>query len=157
MTHRAINFWFACFVFAFASSLVAAPPEPCAMLTTAQAGAALGGTVGTGKPLGATVCEWKQEGKPGTASLRLDITVITPDRFARTKSAFAGTVTNVSGVGDDAYYATIKSGQTINTGLSVKKGDTAVVIRVMGIGGQKPVEEYQAKEKAVAQAILPKL
>jgi hypothetical protein len=49
----------------------------------------------------------------------------------------------------------LKTGNTTNTTLNVKKGDTAVVVRVFG--GQKPVEEYQAKEKAVAQAILPKL
>ena len=157
MRHRTIAAWFACFMFAFAGPLVAAPPEPCALLTPAQATAALGATVGAGKPLASTVCEWKEEGKAGAALLRLDITVITPERFARTKSATIGTVTSVSGVGDDAYYATIKSGQTINTGLSVRKGGTAVVVRVMGIGGQKAVEEYQAKEKAVAQAILPKL
>ena len=157
MRHRTITVWFACFVFAFAISLVAAPPDPCTLLTAAQASAALGATVPAGKPLAPTVCEWKEEGKAGAALLRLDITVITPERFARTKSATIGTVTNVNGIGDDAYYATLKSGQTINTGLSVKKGGTAVVIRVMGIGGQKTVEEYQAKEKAVAQTILPKL
>jgi hypothetical protein len=155
MTHRAITVSFACFVFAFGSPLVAAPPDPCTLLTAAQASATLGATVPAGKPLAPTVCEWRQEGGAGTALLRLDITVITPERFARTKSATIGTVANVSGVGDDAYYATIKSGQTINTGLSVKKGQTAVVIRVMG--GHKSVEEYQAKEKAIAQAILPKL
>jgi hypothetical protein len=39
--------------------------------------------------------------------------------------------------------------------LNVKKGDSAVVIRVFG--GKQPVEEYQSKEKAVAQTIVPRL
>jgi len=39
--------------------------------------------------------------------------------------------------------------------LNVRKGATAVVIRVSG--GTKSAEEYQAKEKAVAVALLPKL
>jgi len=64
-------------------------------------------------------------------------------------------VTNVGGIGDDAFFATLNTGTTTNTTLNLKKGDSAVVIRVYG--GKKPVEEYQAKEKAVAQAILPKL
>jgi hypothetical protein len=155
MTHRTLVVWFAYVVFVCARPLVAAPLDPCTLLTSAQASAALGATVPAGKPLAPTVCEWREEGKVGTAALRLDITVITPERFAQTKSATVGTVTNVSGVGNDAYYSTIPSGATISTGLSVKKGDTAVVIRVMG--GHKAVEEYQAKEKAVAQTILPKL
>jgi hypothetical protein len=67
----------------------------------------------------------------------------------------SGAVASVGGVGDDAYYATMKTGRSTVTTLNVKKGDTAVIIRVSG--GTKPVEEYQAKEKAVAQAIVPKL
>jgi len=61
------------------------------------------------------------------------------------KSVAIGTVTNISGVGDDAYYSTLKTRNTTDTTLNVKKGVAAVVIRVSG--GQKPVEEYQAKEK----------
>jgi hypothetical protein len=155
MTHRTFTVWFAYFVFGSAIALLAAPSDPCTLLTSAQASVALGAAVSVGKPLASTVCQWQQEGKTGIEALKLDLTFITPDRFARTKSATVGNVTNAAGVGDNAYYSTIKSGSTINTGLYVKKGDTAIVIRVFA--GHKTAEEYQAKEKAVAQAILPKL
>ena len=138
-----------------AVSLVAAPADTCALLTSAQASAALGGTVGGGTPVAGKVCQWQQQGKAGAELLKLDLNLITTDRFARMKSVTAGTVTNVGGLGDDAYYSTLKTGHTTITTLNVKKGDSAVVIRISG--GEKPVEEYQAKEKAVAQAILPKL
>jgi len=158
MTHRMISSFLAvsiCFVFGTAIAIVAAPSDPCTLLTPAQASAALGGTVAAGKPLAGTVCQWQQQGKAGTELLKLDVNLITVERFARMKSVTVGTVTNVGGLGDDAYYSTLKTGRISITTLNVKKGETAVVIRVSG--GEKPVEEYQAKEKAVAQAILPKL
>ena len=155
MTHRTIAVWLTGVALAFATSLVAAPPDPCTLLTPAQVTAALGGTVGAGKSLASKSCRWQQEGKAGAAVLLLDVTFLTPDRFAHTKSVTIGTVANVGGLGDDAFYSTLKTGRTTVTTLNVKKGDVAVVIRVSG--GEKPVEEYQAKEKAVAQALLPKL
>jgi hypothetical protein len=158
MTHRMMSSFSAiliCFTFGSAFSSVAAPADPCALLTPAQAGAAIGGTVTAGKSITGNVCQWQQEGKTGAALLKLDINVITPDRYARMKSVTVGTITNVGGLGDDAYYSTLKTGATTITTLNIKKGETAVVIRVSG--GEKPVEEYQAKEKAVALAILPKL
>jgi hypothetical protein len=158
MTHRRMSSFFAvfiCFTFGSAFSIVAAPPDPCALLTPAQGGAALGGTLSAGKSVGGNLCLWHQEGKTGAALLQLDVNVITVDRYAHMKSVTTGTITNVGGLGDDAYYSTLKTGATTITTLNIKKGATAVVIRVSG--GQKPVEEYQAKEKAVAQAIVPKL
>jgi hypothetical protein len=141
---------------ASSSRVAAAPPsDPCALLTTAEASAALGGTVSGGKPIAGGVCQWSQQGKPGDVLLKLDVDLITPDRYARMKSGFVGTVTPVSGLGDDAFYATLQRGKTTLTTLNVKKGGAAVVIRVTG--GTKPAQEYQAKEKAVAQALVPKL
>jgi len=66
-----------------------------------------------------------------------------------------GTVNNVSGLGADAFYNTLKTAHTTSTTLNVKKGDTFVVIRVSG--DEKRAEEYQAQEKAIAQVIVPKL
>jgi hypothetical protein len=125
------------------------------LLTQSQVGAALGGTVDAGKPLTSQTCHWGQQGTVGDALLKLDVTIITPDRFARMKAVTAGTVTSVGGLGDDAFYATLKTANTTLTTLNIKKGDAAVTIRVSG--GSKPAEEYQAKEKAAAQALLPKL
>ena len=101
------------------------------------------------------MCQWSQQGKPGDVLLKLDVTVVTPERYTRMKTVTVGTVTPVAGLGDDAYYSTFQQGRTTLTTLNVKKGNAAVTIRVSG--GTKPAEEYQAKEKAVAQAIVPKL
>jgi hypothetical protein len=87
--------------------------------------------------------------------LKLDVNLITPDHFTRLKTVTAGTVTNVSGLGDDAFYSTFTQGHTTLTTLNIKKGSAAVTIRVSG--GTKPADEYQAKEKAVAVALIPKM
>jgi len=133
----------------------AAPSDPCALLTAAQVSAALGGTVGNGKSLASAVCHWSQEGKAGDPLLKLDVTVITPEHFTRLKTVTIGTVTSASGLGDEAFYSTLTQGHTVITTLNIRKGATAVVIRVSG--GAKSADEYQAKEKAVAVALLPKL
>ena len=138
------------------SAGVAAPPsDACALLTTAQASAALGGSVGSGKGLATGLCQWVQQGKPGDVLLKLDVNLITPEHFTRLKTVTIGTVTNVGGLGDAAFYSTFTQGRTTLTTLNVQKGSAAVTIRVSG--GAKPAEEYQAKEKAVAAALLPKL
>ena len=139
-----------------ASTAIAAPPtDACGLLTPAQASAALGGTVGAGKSVESTACQWAQQGRPGDVLLKLDVNLVTPERYARLKSVTVGTVTPAAGLGDDAYYSTLQQGRTTLTTLNVRKGNTAVVIRVSG--GAKPAEDYQAKEKAVAQVIVPKL
>jgi hypothetical protein len=138
------------------STCVAAPPtDACALLTPAQVGAALGGSVGPGKALTKDVCQWSQQGKTGDVLLKLDINLVTVDHFTRLKTVTLGTVTNVGGLGDEAFYSTFTQGRTTLTTLNIKKGDAAVVIRVSG--GTKPAEEYQAKEKAVAAALVSKL
>ena len=137
------------------SGLSARAGTPCDLLTPAQVATVLGGSVATGKSLATTVCQWAQQGKPGDELLKLDVDLVTVDRFARMKTVTAGTVTGVSGLGDDAYYSTLQTGRTTLTTLNVKKGNAAVTIRVSG--GMKPVEEYQQKEKLAAQALLPKL
>jgi hypothetical protein len=137
------------------TGLGAPPSDPCALLTTAQVSAALGAPVGGGKSLATTVCQWLQQGKPGDELLKLDVTLVTIARFTRLKTVTLGTVTNVGGLGDEAFYSTFKTTNTTLTTLNVKKGDAAVVIQVSG--GKKPAEEYQTKEKAVAQVLVPKL
>jgi hypothetical protein len=133
----------------------ATPADACSLLTAEQVSAALGGSVGPGKTLATSVCQWTQLGKPGDVLLKLDVNLITPDHFTRLKTVTAGTVTNVSGLGDDAFYSTFTQGHTTLTTLNIKKGSAAVTIRVSG--GTKPADEYQAKEKAVAVALIPKM
>jgi hypothetical protein len=71
------------------------------------------------------------------------------------KSVTVGTVTGVTGMGDDAFFSTMNTTNLAITTLNIKKGNVAVTIRVSG--GKKPAAEYQTKEKAVAQALVPKL
>lgn len=138
------------------SSGIAQPSaDVCSLLTAAQVSAALGGSVAPGKMLVKGVCQWTQLGKPGDVLLKLDVTLITPEHFTRLKTVTVGTVTNVSGLGDEAFYSTFTQGHTTLATLNVKKGPSAVTIRVSG--GTKPAEEYQAKEKAVAVALVPKI
>ena len=131
------------------------PADVCSLLTTEQVSAALGGSVAAGKALTKGVCQWTQLGKPGDVLLKLDINLITPEHFTRLKTVTVGTVANVGGLGDEAFYSTFTQGHTTLATLNVKKGSSAVTIRVSG--GTKPAEEYQAKEKAVALALVPKL
>jgi len=137
------------------TSVAATPTDACALLTTAQISAALGGSVAPGKALATGLCQWIQQGKPGDALLRLDVTLVTPEHFTRLKTVTLGTVTNVGGLGDEAFYSTFTQGRTTLTTLNIKKGGAAVTIRVSG--ATKPAEEYQTKEKAIALALLPKL
>jgi len=120
-----------------------------------QVSAPLGGTVGSATPLATGVCQWTQHGTPGEVLLKRDVNVVTPERFTRVKTVTIGTVTIVGGLGDEAFYSTFTQGHTTLTTLNIKKGTAAVTIRVSG--GTKPAEEYQAKEKAVAVALLSKL
>ncbi len=141
-----------------ASMSVAAPPaDACALLTMEQVSAALGGPIGPAKPLATGICQWTQQGKPGEPLFKLDVNLVTPDHFARLKTVTLGTVTNVGGLGDEAFYSTFTQGHTTLTTLNVRKGTAAVTIRVSVSGGTRPAEEYQAKEKAIALALLPKL
>jgi hypothetical protein len=154
MTHYATTI--ATLLLLFPSTSAAAPAtDPCALLTTAQVSAALGGAVGPAKPLVTGVCQWTQQGKPGDVLMKLDVSLISAEHFTRLKTVTIGTVTNVSGLGDYAFYSTFTQGHTTLTTLNIKKGTAAVTIRVSG--GTKPAEEYQAKEKAVAVALLSKL
>jgi hypothetical protein len=137
------------------TGMTAPPTDACSLLTTAQVSAALGGSVGPGRSLAKGLCQWTQQGKPGDVLLKLDVNLITPEHFTRLKTVTVGTVTNVGGLGDEAFYSMFTQGQTTLTTLNIKKGSAAVTIRVSG--GTKPAEEYQAKEKAVAVALVPKI
>lgn len=137
------------------SAMAQPSADACSLLTTEQVSAALGGSVGPGKSLTKGVCQWTQLGRPGDVLLKLDVTLITPEHFTRLKTVTVGTVANVSGLGDEAFYSTLTQGHTTLATLNVKKGASAVTIRVSG--GTKPAEEYQAKEKAIAVALVPKM
>jgi hypothetical protein len=155
LTTRGATIFLIVLVLSRCTARAAPPTDACSLLTPAQVGAALGGSVGPGKALANGLCQWTQQGKPGDVLLKLDVNLITPEHYARLKAVTLGSVTAAPGLGDEAFYSTFTQGRTTLTSLNVKRGAAAVTIRVSG--GAKPAEEYQAKEKAVAVALVPKL
>lgn len=142
------------FLLASRPAAAAPPTDACSLLTQAQVTAAVGVPVDPGKAVVATACQWQQPGKTGANLLKLDVTIIKVEQFNAGKTMGGpATSTPVDGLGDDAYYSVLAAAKIAT--LRVKKGNVAFAIRVWG--GVRPLDEAQAKEKAVAQAILSKL
>jgi len=79
------------------------------------------------------------------------LTITTVQSFTNGKTPFKGiTKEPTNGVGDDAYYITTPG---FGTGLSVKKGDSALQIRLYGF----PLDQIKAIEKTLAQQALSKI
>jgi hypothetical protein len=122
--------------------------DPCAIVTPDQVGKVLNMKVGAGEPIGTTGCQWV-----GTASQRVRITLSFMDGqdFQVMKTPLPGVKkTPVSGVGDDAFYATVGPLTT----LSVKSGKTIFGVAVYGVQGQ---DKQMAIEKALALDVTGKL
>jgi len=141
-------------VAASAGAAIGAAPDACALISTAQVSSALGVTVNPGKATLPGACQWDQPGKPGESLWTLRVNFADKDRWklAATTPQPGVTITPVAGLGDDAFYY---SRGTQLTSLSLKKGDTAVVVRLSG--GKGSIPEIEAKEKLVAQQIVNKL
>jgi len=137
----------------FDGATFGAPTDPCSLLTPAQVGAALGVTVGAGKALAPTLCEWKPEGQSGPKTPKLDVTIQTPRAFEAAKTQVGGGITKtpVSGVGDEAVSGTTPKFATV---LTVKKGDFVFVVHVFPFSDG---DEMKAKEKALALQVLAKI
>lgn len=139
----------------------APPTDACALLTQAQVSAALGVSVGAGQrvmPNTATICGWQVPGESSMSRKRVVASIYTQlgsrtpvDRFNTAKTPIKGiTKTPVSGVGDDAIYATTPG---LGTGLIFRKGASAFDVRVYGF----PPEQIKEKEKTLALDIIGKL
>ena len=118
-----------------------AATEPCKLLTSAEIGAALGATFAAGEPIGTTGCSWS------SASPHMIVTVSLwpPAEWDRIKAGggIPGTkITPVSGLGDDAFYATIPQYVV----LYVKKGQTVYLFKVYGV-------KDQAKQMSVEKTL----
>ncbi|HTS81039.1 MAG TPA: hypothetical protein VMH40_10610 [Myxococcaceae bacterium] len=124
-----------------------AAPELCKLLTPAQVGAALGGTFEAGEPIGTTGCSWSSAKPHVIVSLSLP-----PGEWDRLKSSpLPGiTFTPASGLGDDAFYATLAP----YTMLYVKKGKAVYLFKVYGV--QDKAKQMSA-EKTLALDALAKL
>ena len=152
------------FLFAvFGSSVAhAAPPtDACSLLTSAEVSAALGVSVGAGEkivPNSTALCGWEVPGEKSMDRKRVVLSIYTQmgsrtpvDRFNAAKTPMKGiTKEPVSGVGDDAIFATTPG---FGTGLIFRKGNAAFDVRVYGF----PVDQLKAKEKTLAQSVLAKL
>jgi hypothetical protein len=135
---------------------VAAPSgDACALLTPAQVGAALGVPVGAGSyvtPTFKKTCTWTSTTSGGgyVTLLLQDVSGFDGGKRLAQVGAKNVSLTSISGVGDDAYYLVVGD----QVGLIVKKGNGAFKVAVYA---HIAVESKEAKEKALAQNVLPGL
>ncbi len=134
-------------------SVSAAPPDPCAVLTTAQVSEALGVPVAEGKHLATALCEWAPVDAAAAKGKRLDVSFQDRRAFDYAKTPVPGTTITkvpVTGIGDEAVLGTTKN---VGTGLTVRKGDVVFNVFLRGL----PDDQTAAKEKALALEILHKI
>jgi hypothetical protein len=122
--------------------------QPCALLTPEQVGGALGTSVSAGQPIGTTGCQWSPPNQSGTI---VTISLWDGQKFAAAKAALPSvTKEPVSGLGDDAFFATFGN----LTSLSVKKGAVDIVFHLYGIPDKARQETI---EKTLAAEALAKI
>lgn len=139
-----------CTVAAFTSGVATAQGSgsPCTLLTQAQIDAALGATVGAGQPIGTTGCSWTAPGQP--KNMTVTVSIWPPNGFGTMPPMPGLTKTELGGVGDGAFYATIAG----LTSLSVKKGNKVFVLHLYGVPGDA---RQMAVEKTLAAEVLARL
>ncbi len=135
---------------------MAAPAEDaCALLTSAQVGAALGVSVGVGSHVAPTfkkTCTWNATASDGGF---VTLMLQDPGGFEGGKqlgqmASKTVSLTSISGVGDDAYYLAV--GEQV--GLVVKKGNAVFKVAVYA---HMPLKDKEAKERSLAQQVLVRL
>ena len=152
---------FAIFAMTGSRTVYAAPPaDACSLLTPAQVSAVLG-VPAAGKGLGPKACIWAQtDVKPGSPRRRVSVVILIMQAYTQgyavAKMPNAPTsATHVGGLGDDAYYLSMTSGETME--LRVKKGSVAFGILVQRSGTLFTPDQIKDKEKTLAQDVLSKL
>jgi hypothetical protein len=112
---------------------VVAGPQ-CTVATAALVGARLGFTL-TGPNIdrgpAATICTYDNPSNQSQSATVQITTGATPAGFANGRRGFAGhgeTVSDVAGLGDEAYSATLSVANVTNTTLVVRKGSNEVLI-----------------------------
>lgn len=148
-------------VFSARAAHATPPTDACSLLTAAQVSTALGVSVGAGEkivPNSTAICGWEVPGQKGMSRRRVVLNIFTQigsmtpvQRFNTAKTPLQGiTKVPVSGVGDDAIFATTPG---LGTGLIFRKGSAAFDLRVYGV----PPDQVEAKEKSLASEVLAKL
>ena len=124
-------------------------PTPCGLLTSAQVSAAVGATVGNAEPIATTGCTWSW----GRA--RTTLSLWDASKWDQMKSPTLPGVTKsaVSGLGDDAFFATMGTGKQFAV-LNVKKGATVYIFKVYGV--ESPSDQLSI-EKTLAADVLAAL
>jgi hypothetical protein len=151
----------ACAIFGAHPAFATPPTDACSLLTPAQVSAVLGVSVGAGEkilPTTTAMCGWEVPGDKGIGRKRVVLNIYTQmgsrtptQRFNTAKTPIQGiTKVPVSGVGDDAIFATTPG---FGTGLIFRKGDAAFDLRVYGF----PLDQIETKEKTLALDVLAKL
>jgi hypothetical protein len=124
-----------------------AAKEPCSLLTPAEISGTLGGAFAAGQPIGTTGCSWTND-KP---HMIVTVSLWPPTEWDRMKAnPLGGTITPTSGLGDDAFYASIAQ----YTVLYVKKGATVYLFKVYGV---KDNAKQMSAEKTLALDALARL
>jgi len=124
-----------------------AAKEPCSLLTPAEISGTLGGAFGAGQPIGTTGCSWTND-KP---HMIVTVSLWPPTEWDRIKAnPLGGKIIPASGLGDDAFYATIAQYVV----LYVKKGGTVYLFKVYGV---KDEAKQMSAEKTLALDALKKL
>ncbi len=126
--------------------------DACALLTSAQVGAALGVPVGVGSHVAPTfkkTCTWNATtADGGFVTLMLqDAGGFEGGKQLGQMGAKSVSLTSISGVGDDAYYLAV--GEQV--GLVVKKGNAVFKVAVYA---RIPIKDKEAKERSLAQQVL---
>ena len=127
--------------------------DACALLTQAQVNAALGVSTGSPQQPVRRSCIWSGPTED-RGTRKVLVTLIQMPAFNIGKTAVPGvTTTAVSGLGDEAYYAS--SARTRITTLRVKKGNTPFAIEVRNYSFSD--DQIRTAERALAQEVLAKL
>jgi hypothetical protein len=125
-----------------------AGPAPCSLLSSAEVSAAVGANVGAAQPIATTGCSWS------APHIIVTVSLWDASKWAKMKAGLPGISTSsVAGLGDDAFFSTMGSAEKQFTTLTVKKGDTAYVIKVYG----GSAAEQMSSEKTLAGNVLAKL
>ena len=121
--------------------------DPCALVTQAQVTSALGAKVDPGQPIGKTGCQWSTDQKAKTGHVMVTLSIWDENKWFSHKSTPGIPMKPASGIGDDAYFATLGD----LTSLHVKKGKSTLDLRVYGLHDTTKQEEI---ERSVAKDAL---
>lgn len=136
-------------------------PEACSLLTTADASKALEVSSVSGKRIVASDpkgCVWSNDPAVSDTSRRVVLVThsLVSFRAANRPAIATIKIEPVSGIGDEAFYQLYPSGGPF---IWVRKGNTAISIRILTRGNPRPFTDEQdnAKEVVLAEAAVAKL